>query len=80
MLLLVQETIVNILHVLTHSAPTRILEVGIITITIFQMCKLRQKVVNFPRSCGSNYRTNYYDSVLTKNLATVWLPYLTEKE
>ena len=50
------------------------------TITIFEMCKLRQKVVNFPRSRGSNYRTNYYDSVLTKNLATVWLLYLTEKE
>lgn len=36
--------IVSILHALTHLALTRTLEVGIIIITVFQMCKLRQKL------------------------------------
>lgn len=47
MQLLVEEMIVSILHELTHSALTIILEVGIIIISVFQMCKLRQKVFIF---------------------------------
>ena len=35
-----EETIVNILHVLTHSDGTTILDVSIIMIAIFQMCNL----------------------------------------
>ena len=81
--LLVQGTVVSILHILTHSAPITILEVDIIIITILQMCELRHKVVNFPRSHGSNYGANYSDSTficLQQKPDYNLLPYLTGKE
>lgn len=47
MQLIVEEIIVSILYALTLSALTMILEVGITIITVFQMCRLRQKVFIF---------------------------------
>lgn len=57
-----QETVINILRILMHSAFTTILEVDFIIIAIFQMYKLRpKKVIYFQKSHASNYRANYCD-------------------